>query len=1272
MTDFHALRRRIALRAAFVGAAAALLFTIGASAGQLPSADRPALTARSTSADPARVSPKSVADALTVSARTVAPDASGRYLTIVRFVDQPLASYDGGVAGLPATSNRITGANRLDARSPAALAYLQYLEQRQAAHAADLGRLLGRQIELEQQYLGALNGAAVRLTLDEARRVRDMDFVIGAHLDEERELQTDVGPEHIGAPVIWFGQTSDMIATRGEGVIVGVIDTGINFSHPSFAATDGDGYSHTNPYGAGVYQGWCADNPGFCNEKLVAAYGFNPVGGSPVDDNNHGSHVASTAAGNVHVADFDVGGDNYLLEISGVAPRANIVAYRVCAPGCPNTASLLAIDSAIVNDQVDVLNYSISGNDFPWDDPVDLAFLDAFNAGIFVAASAGNAGPGTSTVAKTGPWNAAVAASTHRRVIGNTLDVTGPTSPAELQGVLAVPGEDMVIGSDIVSELRYNDANPLGCNPGHPADFFDGVIALVSRGGCTFSEKINNAVAAGATNVIVFNSVGGPPIIMGGVSGLPASVMMDNFSGIALRDYVQDNAGTTIRLNAGTALIENVDWQDVIAGFSSRGPSQYDLLAPTFTAPGVNILAAGFDGAGDYAFLQGTSMSSPHAAGAAALMTALRPGWSPAEIRSALALTAVPDVLTKEDGLTPADPFDQGSGLLNLAAAGDASVVMNESGANFAAANPATGGDPRTLNIPHLVDQDCRGECSFQRNFRSVSPDTIDYVVETSAPAGITVSVTPDVFTLAPGADIDLLIEVTVDEDIVQFEDWYFGEIRLVPPGNEIYLQEDFSDESFPPAGWSSFWLQGLGTQQWQRTTDQSNSAPASAHRRFGGSADEFQDDWLVTPSLGLNADENVVLSFADRGQWMGDYEYAGVLASTGSCDPVDGDFVELREIDDSLTNIWRAVPAIDLSAYAGQNLCLAFRYSGTFAHSWWIDDVVVTSVYPPAQSASLPLAIIPRISTPLIEVVPDSIATLAVIDGPPIVVNMQIHNPGGSDLDWQIEDAGSVDFTVWHQPVNGSSGIVSDFFIGSDAGAYSASDFVLERTTSLSHIFAAGFDNTNSLSAQPAINWHVYADDDGVPAGHPEDGTEGASALWTYTAAPNAPGVDITNNDIALDLTAAGQALNLPAGTYWLSVFPSYNVTGAGGARWNWYQAAQVGPQTQLVSPAVFSVADWTSLSALGVAFTDTAFTLDASGSCGSPWLSTSVTSGTVGLEDFVEVSVMLDPDGLALGIHEAYLCITSNAANEPVVVVPVTVNVVADEVFEDRFESP
>jgi subtilisin family serine protease len=700
-------------------------------------------------------------------------------LYIVQFTEPSLASYTGGIAGLAATSPEATGARKLDANSPASRAYIQYLTDNQNQFAAELSQNLDRSVEVAFNYTGVLNAIAVAVSHGEAAQIAAMSGVSAVYGDTMRELTTDVGPIHIGAPSIWNAQTGSGSGTRGEGVVIGIIDSGINSQHPSFAATDGEGYTHTNPYGAGVYKGWCAANAGFCNSKLIAAYGLNPVGGNPEDIDGHGSHTASTAGGNKHDAIFNVGITPYDIELSGVAPRANIVAYKVCNPGCPGTASIAAVNSAITNDMVDVLNYSISGSDFPWNDPVDLAFLDASNAGIFVSASAGNAGPGASTVAKTGPWNAAVAASTINRVIAHTLDVTGPTPPPALQGLAAVPGENTAIAADINGPLRYVAANNTGCTA-FAAGAFTGSLALIQRGGCTFAVKVTNAANAGATGVVMLNSVGGPPISMGGLTGTPPAVMLDLDNGLALRDYVLANpTSTTVRINTATSYLIDNDWEDIVAGFSSRGPSQYEILKPDYIAPGVNILAASMTMPGNpaqYEFLQGTSMSSPHGAGAAALMMGLHPTWSPAEIRSALASTATGGLL-KEDGLTPADPFDVGSGLLALGGASNVGLVFDETGANYAAANPAIGGDPKTLNQPSMVDYDCAGSCTWERTVKSVLTEAITYTANISGPAGMVITVEPSVFTIPAGGTQTLTI--TADVSALAPGGYAFGSVAL-------------------------------------------------------------------------------------------------------------------------------------------------------------------------------------------------------------------------------------------------------------------------------------------------------------------------------------------------------------------------------------------------------------------------------------------------------------------------------------------------------------
>lgn len=297
--------------------------------------------------------------------------------------------------------------------------------------------------------------------------------------------------------------------------------------------------------------------------------------------------------------------------------------------------------------------------------------------------------------------------------------------------------------------------------------------------------------------------------------------------------------------------------------------------------------------------------------------------------------------------------------------------------------------------------------------------------------------------------------------------------------------------------------------------------------------------------------------------------------------------------------------------------------------------------------------------SSVIAAVTPASVNVTVTLGEGPTTVNVVIENSGTDPLIWQVDETSTPNRTFWDQPVNGTSGIVSDFFIGSNAGAYSAADFVIATPTTLGRIFAAGFDNSNSLAAQPAITWAIYADDAGVPAGHPEDGTGGASALWTFSAAVDAPGVDIANSDITLDLLTAGQDLTLDPGTYWLSVFPSYDVTGAGGARWNWFQAAQVGAQTQLISPVVFGVSNWTGLTSLGVSFSDTAFTLDQVVECGADWLTVTPGSGEVAGASSVELSLELDETGLDIGETIAYLCIATNDPANALIVVPVSLTV-------------
>ena len=236
--------------------------------------------------------------ALVVNEFTAPADAQGRYMTVVRFNEASLAAYRGGVPGLSATSPQALGQRKLNVDSPASQAYRAFLSQRQAEHLSRLSAELQRPLEARFQYLNVLNAAAIRLTLDEAAKVRELDGVRAVYLDEIREMDTDRGPIFIGATSVWAGDTTAGLPYKGEGVRIGVIDSGANLDHPSFAATASDGYVHVNPFGAGIFRGACAPPTptAICNNKLIGAYDFTSSAGGPEDDDGHGSHTASTSA----------------------------------------------------------------------------------------------------------------------------------------------------------------------------------------------------------------------------------------------------------------------------------------------------------------------------------------------------------------------------------------------------------------------------------------------------------------------------------------------------------------------------------------------------------------------------------------------------------------------------------------------------------------------------------------------------------------------------------------------------------------------------------------------------------------------------------------------------------------------------------------------------------------------------------------------------------------------------------------------------------------
>lgn len=726
---------------------------------------------------------------------------------IVHHQAPPLALYDGGIDGLAATAAFARGEPRLDSDSQASAAYLSFLAAEHAALIAAAEARLGRPLQVLHRLRYASSGFVARMSLDEARQVAALNGVRRVSANVPMQLETDNGPAWIEADHIHDGSgTLDGLGTLGEGIVIGVIDTGVNFDHPAFAEVGPvDGYVHVNPRtdpitGQPRYFGQCDPVTGapFCNDKLIGVWDF--TGTTPHDDNGHGSHTASTAAGNVLDASLSAPTIDFARRISGVAPHANLITYKGCittpaAGNCAPSGLLPVIDQAVA-DGVDVINFSIGGTSSdPWQDGSALAFLAARAAGIFVATSAGNSGPKAATLGSPAdaPWLLSVAASTHDRRLGNALvGMSGGSSapPADISGKSLtgpLPQAAIVYAGDF--------GDPL-CGTPFPAGTFSGQIVVCDRGTFGRVEKSENVAAGGAGGYVLANDEGNGEGTSADAFPIPG-VHISYADGLVLKAWLADGGSGHQGAILGTqAVVANANG-DVMASFSSRGPnpSVPDLVKPDVTAPGVDILAAyntDLSAPGvnpEYGVISGTSMSSPHAAGAAALLRALHPDWSPAQIQSALMTTAfnirgrTGDLgLVKEDGVTAVDAFDLGSGRIALARAAQAGVLLDESAANYQAADPAAGGNVAELNLASLGHGNCIGSCAWTRTLSGARAASWSATISSAAP--ISISVEPASFNLAVGATQEL--QITADVSGLTLNQWVFGEVLLSPDDPSI------------------------------------------------------------------------------------------------------------------------------------------------------------------------------------------------------------------------------------------------------------------------------------------------------------------------------------------------------------------------------------------------------------------------------------------------------------------------------------------------------
>ena len=735
------------------------------------------------------------------------PDQVRTYFVILE--DPAIPTYGGGISNYAPTSPQRD--HRLEIDDPAVIAYSHYLEAKQAEMLNRIRLETGRNVEVQHQYTYALNGIAIEISAAEAGIISKFPGVKALEIDRTYPITTDASPDWIGATAVWDGSATRDSGTLGEGVIIGMIDTGINMDHPSFAAVGGDGYTHTNPNGAGNYLGWCnPSNPNYdlsyaCNDKLIGAWDYaDSIFGEsdgPEDNIGHGSHTASTAAGNIlPEATIYAPTTSYSATIAGIAPHANLIIYDACGTtGCLSSDVVAAIDQAI-RDGVDVLNESIAIGEDTFSGTKQQAYLNAVSAGIFYARSAGNSGPGSGTIGPEPPWVFSAAALTHHRKISNNLvNLSGgnnPPSDLSGEGFTASYAPAPIVYAAEYTETLKTGATPEDARlcamgeadetnyetPWNPGTFNGEIVVCDRGGGYPRVEKSANVLEVGAGGFVLVDD--GSGVVADG-HPLPG-VHISLEDGATLKTWLTPSIVQTATIT-GYSFDYATSYGDVMAVFSSRGPADQDFIKPDGGAPGVAIWAAFKDNPGgadedeEFSLQGGTSMASPHIAGSAALIKAAHPTWSPSEIKSALMTTTMYESTIKEDGSTSTDPFDTGSGRIQVDRAIKAGLLLDIDQAAYEAADSS---NASRLNLPGLANNACFESCTWTRTVRNALDVTETWHGAVKGQEGIVVSVEPINFTLAPGATQTLTVTASISD--TTYGSWNFGAVTLTPENSEV------------------------------------------------------------------------------------------------------------------------------------------------------------------------------------------------------------------------------------------------------------------------------------------------------------------------------------------------------------------------------------------------------------------------------------------------------------------------------------------------------
>jgi len=608
-----------------------------------------------------------IASAAPGNGNTTAPEQ----YAIVEFTDSPVAAYTGGIAGYPATEP--LHGHKLDLASANVALYASYLHLRHASFQAWLSSN-APWAQVVREYSLAFNGIAIQTNGNSLNALANAPGVASVTPDWIYYPTMDVSVPLIKANGVWPSLGIDpSTGAIGDlaGVKVGVIDTGIDDSHPFIASCRGAGSITHDVFfsGAGL---------------------FDPSRTLFFD---HGTHVSGTIGGCYTTGTVSVDGQPMGLAapMSGVAPGVELHDYNVF-PGYGSafihhgggafSHDIIAAVEKAVADGMDVINLSIGGRVQGLHDTLSEAINAAVDAGTIAVIAAGNSGPGILTVES--PGNAA-----------NAITAAAASDP-HFEGIKVTFGTT-TIGAAIGEFANFKPAITAATTTTTPAngctaisEDLTGKIALIDRGVCTFGTKIQDAQDRGAAGVIILNNQPTDPFPMAqdGVHTptIPA-VIVSHADGVTLKAH----APGTVTVD-GSAFFDFVTTNsDILAAFSSRGPTPYDFrLKPDVTAPGVNVLSSILGG--QFSFFQGTSMATPHTTGAVALLLAAHPTWSPDEVKSAL-VDYADRTVTGTSGL---GPIARGGGRINVQSSVGAAILLSPASISFGG---FTGGKPLGASV---------------------------------------------------------------------------------------------------------------------------------------------------------------------------------------------------------------------------------------------------------------------------------------------------------------------------------------------------------------------------------------------------------------------------------------------------------------------------------------------------------------------------------------------------------------------------------------------